>query len=100
MNRGRCADHQPKPWARASQHTKRINRSLWEKARQARLAFDGQRCVRCGEPATEVNHIVAVADGGALYDHDNLESLCHSCHEEATRAQERVRRERKAAERL
>lgn len=92
VNRGRCPAHQPKPWARASQHTRRLNRAQWERARTARLAYDGGHCVYCGAPATEVHHVVAVADGGALYDHDNLASICPSCHERLTRIQDEQRR--------
>lgn len=92
VNRGRCEQHQPKPWARASQHTRHLNRTLWEHARVARLTYDDGRCVYCGAPATEVHHVVAVADGGDLYGHDNLASVCPSCHATLTRLQDDRRR--------
>ncbi|KFF31657.1 HNH endonuclease domain-containing protein [Bifidobacterium bombi DSM 19703] len=84
VDKGRCADHQPKPWARASAHTQAIDRAQWAKARRLTLARDHGRCVRCGGKATEVDHIWEVADGGSLYDTGNLQSLCHTCHHAKT----------------
>ncbi|RBQ00059.1 HNH endonuclease [Bifidobacterium xylocopae] len=81
---GRCADHQPKPWARPSAHTQTIDHARWSVARQAALARDGRQCVRCGAKATEVDHIWEVADGGSLYGTSNLQSLCHACHQAKT----------------
>lgn len=42
---------------------------------------DGNRCVHCGEPGHEVNHIHPVALGGGLCDESNLETLCKACHD-------------------
>lgn len=51
----------------------------WRRIRAQILALDAYRCQRCGLPATEVDHIIPVADGGT--DHpSNLRSLCHACH--------------------
>ena len=36
----------------------------WRTVREAVLARDGHRCVVCGAPATEVDHLVAVSAGG------------------------------------
>jgi len=41
-------------------------------------------CRQCGMPATEVDHIIAIRDGGARLDPANLQSLCHSCHMQKT----------------
>jgi 5-methylcytosine-specific restriction endonuclease McrA len=38
------------------------------------------------EPAVDVDHIKALADGGEPFDFDNLRSLCHACHSRVTRA--------------
>lgn len=39
-------------------------------------------CMRKGitAPADVVDHIVALRQGGAKYDMDNLQPLCHQCH--------------------
>jgi 5-methylcytosine-specific restriction protein A len=38
--------------------------------------------------ATEVDHIVPVARGGALLDWDNLQSMCHGCHSRKTASED------------
>ena len=32
------------------------------------------------KPATDVDHKVAIRDGGGAFDPDNLASACHECH--------------------
>jgi 5-methylcytosine-specific restriction endonuclease McrA len=44
--------------------------------------------VRCGAPATEVDHRLRRIDGGRI--EGNLQSLCHDCHAAKT-SDERVR---------
>lgn len=63
-----------------------------EFVRNRRLARkrDDDTCQRCGDIGTEVNHIVALAEGGTD-ELENLETLCASCHwpetvEQTTRA--------------
>lgn len=41
----------------------------------------------CGAPATEVDHIKRIKEGGAKRDADNLQSLCHRHHSEKTNAE-------------
>ena len=41
--------------------------------------------------ATEVHHIIELADGGAALEYDNLMALCHSCHMEITETNRRKR---------
>jgi len=62
-------------------------RLLWTAGyRRLRLAVldrDGWACQiqgpRCTRAATEVDHIVARADGGAVYDPANLRAACRAC---------------------
>ena len=37
--------------------------------------------------ATEVDHITPRHKGGAIFDFANMQSLCHECHKEKTRAE-------------
>lgn len=48
----------------------------WEQRRQAVFARDGHRCVLCGAPAEEVDHV------GDRDDHriEMLRSVCKPCH--------------------
>ncbi|MGH6897290.1 MAG: HNH endonuclease [Geminicoccaceae bacterium] len=41
--------------------------------------------------ATEVDHVIPLARGGALYDPANLRSLCQGCHVERHGGRRRVR---------
>lgn len=78
--RGRCDEHQPKPWANKSAHTRKINSAKWAKAR-AQVERTEHQCRLCGATEQlEVDHILNIARGGALYDRENLQRLCHSCH--------------------
>ena len=58
--------------------------SFWHtKVRPAILARDGYRCriqgQGCTGEATEVDHIVAPKNGGAVYDPTNLRAACKWC---------------------
>ena len=92
--RGRCDEHARAP--RPSAHTRALLSDprtvrAWRAARGAVLART-PLCARCGAPATEVDHVVPVADGGALLDPDNLQPLCAGCHRVKTALDERARR--------
>ena len=56
----------------------------WRKVRQHVLERDERKCQLrlpgCRGQATEVDHIVDVAVGGALYDPDNCRAVCGACH--------------------
>ena len=65
---------------RCAAHRRRSSRSpTWRAVRRAVLAARW-RCELCGAPAVEVDHITAIADGGAELDPANLQALCHRCH--------------------
>lgn len=90
------------PWLASS--TPKINKET-RKIRDSRLWRDRIRptqlsmnpvCSICQEKgrlseAVEVDHIVPLSDGGAPYDYDNLQSLCHRCHVIKTAEENRQR---------
>ena len=51
----------------------------WEKLRQEIIDRDGGKCVRCGEPANEVDHITPKSRKGKDIK-SNLRLLCGKCH--------------------
>lgn len=73
----RCAKH-PKVFARREG-------DMTSKVRESIMARDNYSCVKCGQPATEVNHIVPHSSFEPENYHkanmpSNLEALCLKCH--------------------
>lgn len=63
--------------------------SKWREARAGFLAKH-PHCVRCGAPATIVNHrIPHKGDMKAFWDRSNWEPMCKPCHDGPTQSQER-----------
>ena len=56
--------------------------SAWRKLRK-RVLEEEPSCRRCGEPSTDVDHIIPRRQGGSD-ERANLQSLCHSCHSKYT----------------
>ena len=76
-----------------SRHHNTLNRSRWALVRRAALDRDGWRCRACGRAGRlEVDHLVALEDGGEAYDPANLQTLCRGCHFRKTAAENRARR--------
>ena len=63
--------------------SKRGYTKRWRKVRRMVLRRQ-PLCVWCGDVATQVDHIVAMACGGAQYDMGNLQAMCASCHSKKT----------------
>lgn len=60
------------------------NGGTWRRLAAARIQADNYKCAKCGQWATEVDHIVPIQtpEGWARrYEWDNLQSLCHDCHD-------------------
>lgn len=68
------ANGRPAPWA-GSTRSARLP-SDWQARRRIVLARDHRTCRRCGEWATDVDHITAGDD----HDLANLQALCGPCH--------------------
>ncbi|MDQ0158972.1 HNH endonuclease [Alkalibacillus salilacus] len=59
--------------------------SSWRKLRQAYMASQHGLCERCGYPGDVVHHIEPITadnvnDPFVTFGWDNLELLCHACH--------------------
>ena len=87
----RCEQHRRKPWANTSKRNQIIDKGRW--ARTARRHLRNEPgCRVCGSTlGVEVDHIVEVADGGALYDDENCQTLCEVHHQAKTAAQRAAR---------
>jgi len=75
-----CSEHKPKDTRPNSD--KRGYGGSWRKIR-AYVLRATPYCNSCGAIATEVHHIVSIADGGTN-DYANLMPLCKSCHSRVT----------------
>ena len=69
--------------------------AAWRKCRNAYIAKQPlcEHCATVGtiKPADVVDHIVERRDGGDNYNHNNLQSLCHGCHNAKTQEERGVR---------
>src|SRR3989338_945277 len=52
----------------------------WSNIRLKILRRDDYSCVKCGGLAIDVDHVIAIVNGGAEFDESNLQSLCRPCH--------------------
>jgi 5-methylcytosine-specific restriction protein A len=58
-----------------------INRKRWERVRVKAKERDGWKCTQCGSMRSlEVDHIKPIADGGEMYNLENLSTKCRICH--------------------
>jgi 5-methylcytosine-specific restriction protein A len=73
QNRRRLA---AEPWRRV------YSTERWKRTRANVRRRAGGGCERCGREAKtlDVDHRIALKDGGLPYDPDNLEALCRPCH--------------------
>ncbi len=90
---GRCEKHRRatrrrQEEGRPSAHSRGYGAD-W-RARRAQYLLEHPDCVRCGEPATEVDHIMPLSAGGAD-DEGNYQSLCKTCHSVKTGKVDRKR---------
>jgi 5-methylcytosine-specific restriction protein A len=61
------------------------NTSQWQKLHDAKLTHNPMcEWPGCRRVADTVDHIVPLAEGGARYDWDNLQSLCNPHHDQKT----------------
>ena len=72
--------------SRQSQHWRLINKRRWAKVRLQVLESAGYRCAKCGRSGRmEVDHVVPLHAGGAMYELTNLQALDRNCHISKTR---------------
>ena len=79
------------PWDHDLSRHERGYGYQWEKLRKGILKRDRYLCQPCerqgiATPATEVDHITPKAKDGTD-EHDNLQSICQSCHRAKTKAE-------------
>lgn len=68
----------------------------WRRTRAAVLKRS-PLCLHCrmsgrAIPATQIDHIISLADGGAIWDRSNLQALCLPCHARKTARRVRERK--------
>lgn len=90
--KSRCAAHGGGAWSRVDPSSKHRYDARW-RDRRARALREEPTCALCPVPATDVDHIIAVADGGTDA-RENLRGLCNPCHKKHTADQNRQRRKK------
>ncbi|MHC4695893.1 MAG: HNH endonuclease [Planctomycetota bacterium] len=71
-----------------AKRTTRVYDRRWQRVRAVKVAQD-PLCEECGRhgrttATTEVDHIIPIRQGGAVYDLANLQSMCKPCHSRTT----------------
>jgi 5-methylcytosine-specific restriction protein A len=91
--RGRCPEHRRELDREIKTLAKRsgYKGQRWQRLRQRVLERDGYRCRECGRWGNQVDTIVPVRMGGAQFDMENCQALCHSCHSKKTAREPRER---------
>lgn len=81
---GRCGEHpHPHRWGQRPRERERYGltsqqrRNLWASIRRR----DHHRCYQCGQPGTQIDHVMPLAEGGARADPTNLAVICGPCHQ-------------------
>ncbi len=61
---------------------------VWAGIREAIHKRDGERCIECGKKLVlydaQIDHVVAIMNDGHPNNHNNLRTLCKSCHPKKT----------------
>ena len=94
----------PKSWRGPRTRSSSVtNTASWKKLRRQVLECDGYQCqVRgphCTHHATQVDHIINVANGGAEQDPRNCQSICAPCNARKASAEGAAARLRRKAHR-
>ena len=60
---------------------------FWQSFRDDFLNKHGKYCDKCGinNVGVEVDHKIAIMNGGDEFDKENLQVLCYQCHKDKTR---------------
>jgi 5-methylcytosine-specific restriction protein A len=83
LGTGRCEVHKRDRWVNRLSVTERGYGHAWRKVRERILVRDQHTCTSCGQPASQVDHLVPKHKGGTD-DEGNLVSLCRRCHDRKT----------------
>lgn len=78
-----CPESQPcpthRPATRRSPSSRVTGTRRWREKTKPAVLTPGARCHYCPAPATTVDHVIAVGNGGAQHDEANLVPCCKSC---------------------
>lgn len=100
--KGRCDDHQPKPWRTPSANTRQLTRkerqvfhdmTLTGSPTCACTGWCGTHTGQCKQHATEADHIIPIGMGGARLAAENAQPLCSACHSEKTKSDNKAIRQ-------
>ena len=87
VTRGRCerhATHYNRELKRRTKGADVYKTKRWQVLRRSVLRRDRYTCQSCLKWANEVDHVVPINAGGAVWDASNLQALCKPCHSSKT----------------
>jgi 5-methylcytosine-specific restriction protein A len=87
--RGRCASHAKERNRQTHPGKALYNTKRWKVLRR-RVLFEQPLC-ECGQVATDVDHRLAIDDGGDPWARANVQGMCHQCHSIKTARELRAR---------
>ena len=89
--RGYCQAHARVKERQTNRAGQKVYRTAKWLKRRRRFLFDHPICANadCKRPATDVDHIVAIQNGGAIWAVENWQGLCAKHHGEKTRSETR-----------
>lgn len=76
------SERKDKPWNANKEHQKIYQSREWRRFRLDFLA-ENPFC-KCKRPATVVDHIKPIREGGEIWDLSNLQAMCKYCHNRKT----------------
>lgn len=86
-NNGYCPKHKNHGWAtyQKDNPNRFYQTTRWKKLRIVVIRRACGLCANCEKrglivPGNQVDHILPVSQGGAIWDIDNLQLLCETCH--------------------
>lgn len=90
--RGYCQFHSRVKERNINRAGKRIYSTKRWKVLRSRVLFEEPLCRVCGAIATDVDHVLAIENGGEHFSRDNCQPLCAHHHGQKTRREQMTRR--------
>lgn len=86
--RGRCSEHAQQVNQQTHPNKAIYGSKRWQMARRQVLTEEPFCACGCGRLSEDVDHVVPIEQGGAVWNRSNLQGLAHHCHSVKTRREQ------------